>query len=91
MRSRHYDSEPDMFFFARHFRNALQPLVHCALGLNASERAMWLHELRADCPKVAQELERLLGTTVDWAAPNGGRPGTYEVAPGSPEHLGLRY
>ncbi len=76
-----------MFHFARHFRNALQPLVHSALALNVSERAVWLHELRVDCPTVALELERLIGTRID---ANGLGAAVYEVVPGSPEHLGLR-
>jgi hypothetical protein len=81
-----------MFFFARYFRNALQPLVHCALTLNPPERAMWLHELRIECPKVAQELERLLGMSVEVerGAPDAANPRSYDVVRGSPEHLGLR-
>ncbi len=79
-----------MLPFARHFRNALQPLLHCALALNVSERAVWLHELRTDCPTVARELERLLGTPVDLPAPSGARSSAHDVVPGSPEHLGLR-
>jgi hypothetical protein len=80
-----------MFHFARHFRNALQPLVHSALALTVSERAVWLDELRTDCPKVVLELERLLGTRGEGSASNGLGGGAYVVVPGSPEHLGLRY
>jgi len=79
-----------MFRFTRHFQNALQPLANSALDLNASERQAWLHELRAECPTVAREIERLLGPMLAAAEGDASVP-TCTVVPGSPEHLSLRY
>jgi len=89
-RSRHPDSETSMFHVARHFRNALQPLVTCALDLNVTERQAWLQELRIDCPTVARELAQLLGAPLESTAHGGAADGANTVLPGSPEHLGLR-
>ncbi|MCC6430321.1 MAG: hypothetical protein IT354_05385 [Gemmatimonadaceae bacterium] len=80
-----------MFDVARHFRNALQPLVTCALDLDVTERQAWLHELRIDCPTVAREVARLLGAPLELLAHGGAKDGADEVIPGSPEHLGLRH
>lgn len=78
-----------MFNLPRHFRVALQPLVSGALDLEPSERLRWLNELRADCPTVAREMERLMQPSTDSSSFDA------TVAPrdfvrGSLEHLGLR-
>lgn len=39
---------------------ALEPLLDQALELGPAERELWLADLRADRPDVAEELERLL-------------------------------
>ena len=79
-----------MFDVARHFRNALQPLVACALDLHVTERQAWLQELWIDCPTVARELAQLLGAPLESTVHGVAEDGTNTVIPGSPEHLGLR-
>lgn len=79
-----------MLNFARHFRNAIQPLVHCALDLAPAERGVWLRELRADCPSVARELERLMQSSLDASPTVEVEISVRHIVPGSPEHLGLR-
>jgi hypothetical protein len=78
-----------MLSLARHFRNALQPLVRRALDLDPSQRLSWLTELRADCPNVAREMERLLGPVLE-SSPLDATSSFRDVVPGSLEHLGLR-
>ncbi len=79
-----------MLNLARHFRNAVQPLVHCALGLASDERAVWLRELRADCPSVASELERLMPPALLSDVITNATHPEREIVPGSLEYLGLR-
>lgn len=83
-----------MLNIARHFKNAVQPLVRCALELGPSARGAWLNELRADCPSVARELERLMRPSLEASQTlNAGLSAcdvTRDVVPGSLEHLGLR-
>lgn len=79
-----------MSHLKRHFRKALEPLAKSALDLNASELRAWLHELRADCPTVACELERLLASRLAAAERDTIVPAC-AVVPGSPEHYSLRY
>ena len=84
-----------MFNFSRRLQSAIQPMCKRALELDASEREAWLEELRADCPTVARELERLLQPMLQQPLESHSAFGTTRatsmVAPGSPEHLGLRY
>jgi hypothetical protein len=79
-----------MFNAARHFHQAVQPLLFTALALPSRQRAAWLEELRADCPTVARELDRLVCSS--GAAPAEGALGDAErlIVRGSPEDLGLR-
>ncbi|WP_309673342.1 hypothetical protein [Gemmatimonas sp.] len=79
-----------MFNLARHFRNAVQPLVHCALELAPAERGVWLRELRAECPAVALELERLMQPALEAAITNDSEASARAIVPGSLDHLGLR-
>ncbi len=79
-----------MSHLTRHFQKALEPLAKSALELNASELRAWLHELRADCPAVACELERLLAARLAAAERDTNVPAS-TVIPGSPEHYSLRY
>ena len=79
-----------MFSLARHFQNALQPLVRRALDLHPSERLRWLNELRADCPTVAREIERLLPPTLESSAGFDMTSVPRDVVPGSLEYLDLR-
>ena len=87
---RHPTSEFHMFNVTRHFRHALQPLVRCALDLDPSERLRWLNELRADCPTVAREMERLMQPTLQALSTFDATSTPRDVVPGSLEHLGLR-
>lgn len=79
-----------MFNVTGHFQNAIRPLCQRALALDASERAAWLEELRADCPTVARELERLIQPTLELSSACCATIATNRVVSGSPEHLGLR-
>ncbi len=79
-----------MFNFTRHLQSVIQPLCQRALELDASERRAWLDELRADCPTVARELERLIQPMLESSPAYHPRFATSVVVPGSPEHLGLR-
>ena len=79
-----------MLNFARHFRNAVKPLVHGALDLDPSLRSAWLTELRADCPAVARELDRLLHPMLGASLAGNAETPMRDIVPGSPEHLGLR-
>lgn len=79
-----------MFNLARHFRNAVQPLVHCALELTPAERGAWLIELRADCPSVARELERLMHPALEKPLNSELEACAHDIVPGSLQHLGLR-
>lgn len=79
-----------MLSLARLFRNALQPLVRCALDLDQSQRSAWLTELRADCPTVAREMERLMRPVLGSSSPDATSSSSRDVVPGSLEHLGLR-
>ena len=74
----------------RHFRNAVQPLIQTALGLDLSARAAWWRELRADCPSVARELEQLMATVPEFTRSTDIVNRTRESEPGSLEYLGLR-
>lgn len=79
-----------MFNFTRHFQAALQPLFERAQSLDRSQRSAWLAELRAECPTVAGELERML--TADRGPVDGAAVETQRVvAAGSLESLGLRW
>lgn len=80
-----------MFNLTRQFGNAVQPLMHHMLGLDPVERGAWLTELRADCPTVARELERLMGPTLESALSASAAIPVRRIVPGSPEHLGLRW
>jgi hypothetical protein len=80
-----------MFNFTRHVGNAVQPLMHQMLDLDPSERGAWLTELRADCPTVARELERLMGPALETALSGDAATPVRDIVPGSPEHLGLHY
>jgi len=79
-----------MFHITRHFRKALQPLANSVLDLAAPERHTWLQALRADCPTVARELERVLGEPLTTAHRDADGPGCGAES-GSPEYLGLHY
>lgn len=79
-----------MFNLRRLFHSAIQPLCQCALDLDASEREAWLKELRADCPTVARELERLIQPVLDSSPAHRATCALVTIVPGSPEHLGLR-
>ncbi len=79
-----------MFNLARHFQHALQPLCQRALDLDTATRVAWLNELRADCPTVARELERLIHPMLDACASSQATDTMCPVVPGSPEYLGLR-
>lgn len=79
-----------MLNLARHFRNAVQPLMHCALKLAPAERGVWLRELQAECPTVARELERLMQPALEASSTIDSAAGARAIVPGSPEHLGLR-
>lgn len=79
-----------MFNVARHFRNALQPLVQRALELDELQRVAWLDDLRADCPGIVEELERLLRLALQASRPFDGDFTVSTVIPGSLEDLGLR-
>jgi len=80
-----------MFNFTRRLQSAIQPMCQRALELDAPEREAWLQELRADCPTVARELERLLRPMLESHPAHCTTLATSAVAPGSPEHFGLRY
>lgn len=79
-----------MFNLTRHFRHAVQPLVRCALDLDPSERLRWLNELRAECPTVVREMERLMRPTLQALSTFDATSTPRDVVPGSLEHLGLR-
>ncbi len=79
-----------MLNLARHFRNAVQPLVRCALELAPAERGVWLRELRAECPVVARELERLMQPALEATSAIDVETSAPAIVPGSLEHLGLR-
>lgn len=49
-----------MLNHTRHLHSALQPLLTSALALDPSDRRAWMDELRADCPRIARELELLM-------------------------------
>jgi hypothetical protein len=79
-----------MFNLSRHFQNAVQPLVQCALNRDPAARRTWLNELRTDCPTVAREVERLLQHSHGTALAIDEEVSGPEIVPGSLEHLGLR-
>ena len=45
---------------APQFQQSLAPLVDRALTLDGAGLSAWLKELRADCPTVTREIERIL-------------------------------